>query len=136
MQFQKNVVISGTIICTTGLSIGGTDVSIDIGGVDKIVVRDPISGLPYIPGSSLKGKMRSLLELAKGKISNDGKPCNCGKCVVCKIFGISANVKKEQKGPTRLIVRDSFPTKETSEKWKNIETLISGAEVKAENWIN
>ena len=46
----------------SGLHIGGGDSTIEIGGVDNKVIRDMVSNEPYIPGSSLKGKMRSLLD--------------------------------------------------------------------------
>ena len=54
--------IKGTIEVKTGLMIGSADGKLDIGGLDKLVVRDPITEYPYIPGSSLKGKLRSLWE--------------------------------------------------------------------------
>lgn len=54
--------ISSTIVVETGLHIGGVEGNLDIGGIDKLVVRDPITAYPYIPGSSLKGKLRSILE--------------------------------------------------------------------------
>ena len=62
LRFQGKYIIAGKIICETGVHIGGTQEGIEIGGVDNIVIRNPISDLPYIPGSSLKGKMRHLLE--------------------------------------------------------------------------
>lgn len=121
IQFQANLLIKGEILCETGLHIGGTVEGIQIGGLENIVIRDPKTNQPFIPGSSLKGKMRTLLELndkdaSKNIIENGGEPCKCGKCMPCKIFGKSAPERKEseevkeerQKGPTRLIVRDSF----------------------------
>lgn len=54
--------IKSTIEVKTGLLIGGGDGKLDIGGIDKLVIRDPITEHPYIPGSSLKGKLRSILE--------------------------------------------------------------------------
>ncbi|MFQ6061620.1 MAG: type III-A CRISPR-associated RAMP protein Csm3 [Methanosarcinales archaeon] len=136
-QFQKNILISGKIVIETGLHIGGRNESIDIGGVDLGVIRDPISGLPLIPGSSLKGKMRSLLELSR----EDGnpvseEPCKCGDCYICKVFGVGAREEKAQKGPTRLIVRDAFPDGDTSSIWNQLDNIFSGAEIKTENWIN
>lgn len=61
------VVIKGRIRLKTGLHIGAQTEAIEIGGVDNPVLKDPKTGEPYIPGSSLKGKMRSLFE--KSKIS-------------------------------------------------------------------
>ena len=64
----KKIFIKGTIKTLTGLHIGGTDTGINIGGLDKgAVVRNSITNEPYIPGSSLKGKMRSLLEKLRGE---------------------------------------------------------------------
>jgi CRISPR-associated protein Csm3 len=142
MQFEKNLIIQGELKCETGLHIGGAAEAIEIGGVDNIVIRDAKSGLPFIPGSSLKGKMRSLIELSDPTASEnikEGKPCKCGECAPCKIFGVSASEEMEegmQKGPTRLIVRDAFPTDGTEEMWKGLEEVVGGAEVKWENTIN
>ena len=51
----------------TGLSIGGSKTDVEIGGIDNNVIKKISSGVPFIPGSSLKGKMRSLLKKALGK---------------------------------------------------------------------
>ena len=59
---MKIVTISGNIELLSGLHIGGGDDTMKIGGIDNGVIKDR-DGKPYIPGSSLKGKMRSLLEL-------------------------------------------------------------------------
>lgn len=60
------VFIRGDIEATTGLHVGGGEGALTIGGVDAPVIRDPISNRPYIPGSSLRGKMRSLTEKLHG----------------------------------------------------------------------
>lgn len=62
---MKYFFIEGEIECVTGLHIGTGGGSIEIGGIDGPIVRNPLTDLPYIPGSSLKGKMRSLLEKEK-----------------------------------------------------------------------
>lgn len=67
-KLAKKVFINGTIEAVTGLSIGGSSIGLTIGGVDKVVLRNPINNQPYIPGSSLKGKMRSLLEKMEGRM--------------------------------------------------------------------
>lgn len=54
--------IEGKILLLSGLHIGGSDAGVKIGGIDTPIIKNPISGLPYIPGSSLKGKIRFLLE--------------------------------------------------------------------------
>lgn len=144
MQFKENLIVSGQLVCETGLHVGGANESIEIGGIDNIVLRDANSDLPFIPGSSLKGKMRSLMELNSSQateniIKTRGKPCKCGVCLPCKIFGVSADesrVEGKQSGPTRLIVRDSFPTTETLALWEENEEVVRGAEVKYENTID
>ncbi|KAF3890574.1 MULTISPECIES: type III-A CRISPR-associated RAMP protein Csm3 [Nostocales] len=56
------VYIKATLVVETGLHIGGGEGKLDIGGIDKLVVREPITKHPYLPGSSIKGKLRSILE--------------------------------------------------------------------------
>ena len=71
------------------------------------------SGLPYVPGSSLKGKMRHMLEITFGRAEkkDNGSPCCCGKCQICLLFGSGSADKTFE--PSRLIFRDSFPTEDT-----------------------
>jgi len=54
----------------TGLHIGGGGGNLDIGGLDKPVIRDPLTKYPYLPGSSIKGKLRSTLERLLNKPLN------------------------------------------------------------------
>jgi len=58
--------VEASIKTLTGLRIGGRRETIEIGGTDLIVIKDPVTELPYIPGSSLKGKLRSLIEKIDG----------------------------------------------------------------------
>lgn len=140
-MFNKNYLIQGKIVCKTGLHIGGSSDAIDIGGSDNVIIRDSVTGNPYIPGSSLKGKLRFLTELndkesAQSVISNNGKPSDDPNCIAAKLFGISADESQsELKFPTRTIVRDAYPDAETLELWNN-EELVRGAELKYENNIN
>ena len=93
-KLTKKIFINGTIVVKTGLAVGGGSIGLEIGGADKVVVRNPINNEPYIPGSSLKGKMRSLLEKLDCKFTtktdNNGKvstmPCSCGTCMICNIY--------------------------------------------------
>ena len=120
---NAKVRITGQVSLRTGMHIGGTDVGLAIGGPDNVVVRDPRSGAPYIPGSSLKGKMRSLLEkagfaegFAPRRDGDDFKaePCQCGqlRCNVCQLFGVAASNRSGYrpgeywKGAGRLLLRD------------------------------
>jgi CRISPR-associated protein Csm3 len=65
LKFLGKVILEGELHCETGLHIGAGKGSLEIGGADNPVVKDAF-GRPYIPGSSLRGKMRSLLEQASG----------------------------------------------------------------------
>lgn len=72
---MKIVTINGQIELLSGLHIGGGDDTMKIGGIDNSVIKNVNSNEPYIPGSSLKGKMRSLLEWHIGVVGiGDGKP--------------------------------------------------------------
>ena len=62
--------ITSNILVETGLHIGGGGENLDIGGLDKPVIRDPLTQAPYLPGSSLKGKLRSILERLHNKPLN------------------------------------------------------------------
>jgi len=74
---MKIIKITGTVELLSGLHIGGGDDTMKIGGVDNQVIKDANSDRPYIPGSSLKGKMRSLLEWNCRVVGyGDGNPFN------------------------------------------------------------
>lgn len=92
-----------------------------IGGIDNAIVRNIYTGDPYIPGSSLKGRMRSGLEVALGRIDGDGGACACGRadCIVCKLFGTRSNAGKC--GPGRLVIYDI----ELSDEFKKKEEVIT-----------
>src|SRR6476660_4136278 len=65
LKLVGKLILSGELHCETGLHIGAGKGSLEIGGADNPVVKDAF-GLPYIPGSSLRGRIRSLLENALG----------------------------------------------------------------------
>lgn len=130
--------LSGKIVVKTGLHIGAGNDKVEIGGMDNPIIRNPLTHEPYIPGSSIKGKMRSLMEWKFDKLKSiGGKVCSCGlpECEVCRVFG-SSNTKSEEakdRGPTRLIVRDAVLTKEWKEKFRNGNSIV---EEKNENSLN
>jgi len=107
MKKVAHYVIRGEIELLSGTRIGGSDDVLQIGGTDLTCIKDPVTGRPYIPGSSLKGKMRSSLEKVLGK-TNGSEPCGCGEddCPVCRVFGPHKNTN-HQLGPTRIIIRDA-----------------------------
>ena len=140
-MFKENFVIKGELVCETGLHIGGANDAINIGGADSIIIRDSVSDLPFIPGSSLKGKLRSLLELNDKKsiqsvLEKKGKSSTDEDSIAVKIFGISSDKKNNLKYPTRLIFRDSFPTEESIKLWEKQEEVVRGSELKWENTID
>ena len=138
------VVITGRISAETGLRIGGNPSGIEIGGIDNIVLRNPVSQLPYIPGSSLKGKMRSLLErYSRAPINHKIDQvrihsCHVGNsdyksCDVCRIFGLPAQGEVMADYPTPLIVRDVSLSGIGSQ---NVDELDEYTEVKWEAAID
>ena len=114
-----------TITLVTGLHIGGSSDSVEIGGIDSPVIKIATKGgQPYIPGSSLKGKMRCLLEQVAGaKLGEDGK--------VNGLFGFAGkNI------PSRVIVRDAYLTNESAEQLYNSNLDMPYTENKFENTID
>ena len=75
MQLTHIGEIQGQLELISGLHIGSGNTEMHIGGTDNPVIKNPFTSEPYIPGSSLKGKMRSLLEWRAGVVSEtQGKP--------------------------------------------------------------
>lgn len=149
IQLRGRVFLTFDIEAKTGLHIGGSDTGIEIGGVDKTVIRDPLTNYPYIPGSSLKGKMRSLLEKYHGLEQNQrigqGYIHSCGadekdkakaesdyrNCDVCQVFGVPG--EREFATPTRLVVRDVHLSKDSARKLEESgRTDLPYTEVKTE----
>ena len=138
LTLTKHVRIHGTLTCKTGLRIGGTAGEVEIGGMDNPLIRDPVTQYPYVPGSSLKGKLRSLMEYKLGKIDQRGTPCGCVQptCLVCTVFGPHMKPNHDL-GPTRIIVRDASLSEESIPALNQLlEQGLPRAEVKSENTIN
>lgn len=135
--------VRGQIRLETGLHIGGDEGVIEIGGNDNPIVRDITTGNPYIPGSSLKGKMRYLLEWYTGRVSKDGKVYD-GKNLskesendlLLNVFGGTAG-GNGRKGPTRITVKDIFLSVDSEKEVKKMkERTGTDTELKIENSIN
>jgi CRISPR-associated protein Csm3 len=95
--------ITSIITLISGARIGGSDDVLQIGGTDLTCIKDPASGKPYIPGSSLKGKMRSALEKSTGTAEGI-QPSKRGP--IARVFGPHFDVR-HQEGPTRIRVHDA-----------------------------
>lgn len=133
LQFLGRLTLKAELEVKTGLHIGAGKDAIEIGGIDNPVVIHPHTHEPYIPGSSLKGKARFLLEWAFNKVRDDGRAFGFndddanpeklgnGGAVILRLFGTAASREKWKDGPTRLIVRDAPLNVE----WKD-ETLKQG----------
>ena len=147
---KANLILKGKIECVTGLHIGGSKEKLEIGGLDSPVIRDPNTRYPYIPGSSIKGKMRHLLEYVSGGLGEYVEKLGdvSTKQEVVRIFGIGADIKGEANedkgkysnlknvGLSRLLVRDALPDKYTTELWENLDTDLEYTEYKPENTID
>ena len=121
--------IETTMALLSGLHIGDSKETTEIGGIDSPVVRRKDNREPYIPGSSIKGKIRCLLEQVRG-VSVVG---NCEE--VNKVFGIA---EKNNSVSSRLIFRDAYMVKdEVFNKLESGEfTDMPFTEMKVENTID
>ncbi len=119
--------ILGTIEVVTGMHIGGSGAFAAIGAVDSPIIKDVITNLPLIPGSSLKGKMRTLL----AKKYNDGivKIEHDAPCIK-RLFGSS---KDEEFRHGRLIFSDAIMINREELRERGMQSMT---EVKFENTIN
>lgn len=108
MQLIEIKEITATIVLESGLHIGAGNDEIKIGGIDNSVVKNPITRHPYIPGSSLKGKVRTLLEWSSGEIRDRDKPFKTDESdnLIARIFGNGDIVKDYKGGPTRVSFKD------------------------------
>lgn len=140
IQLSGRILIKADIEALTGLHIGGSSTGMEIGGVDKAVVRDPLTGRPFIPGSSLRGKMRSQLEKMLNARQNNRigqvtiHTCKTNEeyasCKVCHIFGLPGEY--DFSGPTLLVVRDTHMTDESADKLNKAHTDLAFTEIKTE----
>lgn len=152
--------LSGELLCESGLHIGASKENLEIGALDSPVVRDPISNEPYIPGSSLKGKLRALLEKATleclpnwngGTRSNPVWRHECRhwdkgttkgerqfeypgspNCEVCRLFGSTG----DKNYPARLKVRDLPLLDDSRKELDQLDTGLYLTEWKFENSID
>ena len=126
-MFAK-VEITGTLEIVTGLHIGGNGAFAAIGAVDSPVIRDTRTNEPMIPGSSLKGKMRTLL--AKQYNENVAKtPDDDAECLT-NLFG---SAKKGHVKTGRVLFSDMFYSNKEELARVNIN---HPTEVKFENTIS
>ncbi len=117
-QLRIYVEIPVVVEVRTGLFIGGLESDV----ADNPIIKDKY-GYPYIPGSSIKGRIRSILELLNGNIDPSGGPRNPEKAlnlsnnpspdelrkvyedVLARVFGYSPKNNRFF-GPTRIYIED------------------------------
>jgi CRISPR-associated protein Csm3 len=158
LKLIGKLLLEGELHCETGLHIGAGKGSLEIGGADNPVVKDAF-GRPYIPGSSLRGKLRSLLEQANGlavpaelvylskrkgqevRIHQSDRPDD----EICVLFGRNSGRLDKVAGeplegvsatPARLTVYDAplDPDSITPQMRENLDDELT--EVKSENSID
>ena len=152
MKLSNMTEIKGKITLLSGLHIGAGDMEMHIGGTDNPVIKHPHTLKPYIPGSSVKGKVRSLLEMRSGLMSmTNGAPLSfnnykslqkkdpnlAGECAkILKLFGCSGADTDEgyNLGPSRLSFADLPLNKEWDERAAAENLPLT--EVKSENSID
>ena len=148
-QLTHITTITATLELVSGLRIGAGDSEMRIGGVDNTVIRHPHTQMPYIPGSSLKGKMRSLLEWRSGAVKEEPlgwkhyeESSEATKPEVRRIlqlFGISGDAKlgvqqMQDLGPSRLAFWDCQLQDAWAQEIRDNNQMLT--EVKSENRIN
>ncbi len=150
MKLKNIREIKGKITLQSGLHIGAGNTEMRIGGTDNPIVKHPHTNEPFIPGSSFKGKVRSLLELRSGLMGiNGGKPMSVNVWEKAKTDAEKAEAKKilqlfgtsgadgdkaKEIGPTRASFADCPINKEYRERL--LANNLSFTEVKSENSIN
>lgn len=126
----SKIQISGTIEVVTGMHIGGSEAFAAIGAIDSPVMKDSITNLPMIPGSSLKGKMRSLL--AKKYNKELVKPDDDAENIT-RLFGTSKKNQDNKVAASRVLFSDMILSNEKELREKEVNGLT---EVKFENTIS
>lgn len=150
MKLYKICTYSGTITLKSGLHIDSGDMEMHIGGTDRVVIKHPHTLEPYIPGSSLKGKTRALLELESGFMAFTGgsplAPKNLANAIdpamrakgeaIIRFFGTGGSEQDETGnfGPSRAAFADSYLNQAWKTRAKDNRWPLT--EVKSENSIN
>ena len=158
LRLIGKLILDGELFCETGLHIGAGKGSLEIGGADNPVVKDAF-GRPYVPGSSLRGRLRALLEQASGmavpselvylskrkgqevRIHQSDRPDD----FVCLLFGRNPGrmervggdaLESSAASPARLTVYDAAldPESITPQMRENLDDELT--EVKSENAID
>lgn len=149
MQLTHIHILSARLTLVSGLHIGAGDNEMHIGGTDNPVLKHPLTNRPYLPGSSLKGKMRSLLEWKSGAVQPEAlgwRQYQTGEGVqktavfnILRLFGVSGGdqineAQARELGPTRLSFWDCDLAADWVARVDAANQMFT--EVKSENSIN
>lgn len=145
MKLTNIVEIKAKLVLQTGLHIGAGDSEMHIGGIDNSVIKHPLTQSPYIPGSSLKGKIRTLLEWRSGAVQSapltlkdvSKKPEEVKN--ILRLFGISGDTKNSEQevaeiGVSRLAFWDCALNEAWEKAIRDDNQLLT--EAKSENTID
>lgn len=132
-MLKKIYKLEVTLKLVSGLYIGGTDNGFDIGGADSNVIKNPLTKEPYIPGSSMKGKLKSLLKYHHGELNEKNDDFIFSDDTIKNIF---EPVEDSNVSITRAIFRDFILTRESVKELQAYLGLGSFTEIKAENSID
>lgn len=145
MKLNNILEIKAKLVLKTGLHIGAGDSEMHIGGIDNSVIKNPITQSPYIPGSSIKGKMRTLLEWRSGAVQNapltlkdvSKNPEEVKN--ILRLFGISGDTKNSEQevaeiGVSRLAFWDCALNETWEKAIRDDNQLLT--EAKSENTID
>ena len=145
MKLTNIVEIKAKLVLQTGLHIGAGDSEMHIGGIDNSVIKHPITQSPYIPGSSLKGKIRTLLEWRSGAVQSS--PLSLKDISknpeevknILRLFGISGDAQNSEQEVAEIgVSRLAFWDCALNEAWENAirEDNQLLTEAKSENTID
>ena len=145
MKLTNIIEIKATLLLKSGLHIVAGDNEMHIGGIDNSVIKHPLTQSPYIPGSSLKGKIRTLLEWRSGAVQsaplalkdvykNPEEVKN-----ILRLFGISGDTKNSEQevaeiGVSRLAFWDCALNEAWEKAIRDDNQLLT--EAKSENTID
>jgi CRISPR-associated protein Csm3 len=149
----EKVFLRGTFTALTGLRVGGTDQGLSVGGLQNIVIRHTLLNEPYLPGSSIRGKIRCLLERLQGRAGHGHGdmiafgPCDDPTVRTVQLFGTEAaalaagGAGKDASNrtatiPSRLLVRDAVLKEESRKQLARLRGDLPMTETKTEVCID
>jgi CRISPR-associated protein Csm3 len=135
----EKVFLRGTMTALTGLSVGGSEQGLTVSGVEHLVARHALLDEPYVPGSSIRGRIRCALERLHG-IAGEGEgpiafgPADDAAHPVVQLFG--AAPRRGAPIPSRLLVRDALLTAESRKRLARLRGVLPMTETRTEAAID